>query len=74
MLRYRVKHAIYGDIGTYSNTVDQTGDVTTVLTEAHFKVSLLGIVVHREDAIMPILLATGRKPLLRCRRGATTLC
>jgi hypothetical protein len=50
VLRYRVKHATYGDIGTYSNTVDQTGDTTTVVTEAHFKVSLLGIVLHREDA------------------------
>jgi hypothetical protein len=49
-LRYRVKHATYGDIGTYSNTVERTGDTTTVLTEAHFKVSLLGIVLHREDA------------------------
>jgi Family of unknown function (DUF6134) len=50
VLRYRVKHAIYGDIGTYSNTVEQAEGTTTVLTEAHFKVSLLGIVVHREDA------------------------
>lgn len=50
VLRYRVKHAIYGDIGTYSNTVEQIGRTTTVLTEAHFKVSLLGIVLHREDA------------------------
>ncbi|MGO8920824.1 MAG: DUF6134 family protein [Stellaceae bacterium] len=50
VLRYRVKHATYGDIGTYSNTVEQTGDTTTVQTEAHFKVSLLGIVLHREDA------------------------
>jgi uncharacterized protein DUF6134 len=49
-LRYRVKHATYGDIGTYSNTVERTGDTTTVLTEAHFKVSLLGIVLYREDA------------------------
>jgi hypothetical protein len=50
VLRYRVKHATYGDIGTYANTVEQTGDTTTVLTEAHLKVSLLGIVLHREDA------------------------
>jgi uncharacterized protein DUF6134 len=50
VLRYRVNHATYGDIGTYSNTVEQTGDTITVQTEAHFKVSLLGIVVHREDA------------------------
>jgi hypothetical protein len=50
VLRYHVWHAIYGDIGTYSNTVEQTGDTTTVQTEAHFKVSILGIVLHREDA------------------------
>jgi len=46
----RVKHARYGDIGTYSNTVERDGDTTTVLTEVHLKVSLLGIVLHREDA------------------------
>jgi translation initiation factor IF-1 len=50
MLRYRVVHSTYGDIGTYSNTIEQTGDTTTVLTEAHFKVSILGVVLHREDA------------------------
>lgn len=50
VLRYHVKHAIYGDIGIYSNTVEQTDGTTTVLTEAHFRVSLLGIVVHREEA------------------------
>jgi hypothetical protein len=50
VLRYTVKHAIYGDIGTYSNIVERRGDTTTVLTEAHFKVSVLGIVLHREDA------------------------
>lgn len=50
VLRYRVKHAAFGDIGTYSNTVEQTGDTTTVLTEAHFRVSLLGVVLQRQDA------------------------
>ena len=50
VLRYQVEHARFGDIGTYSNTVEQNGDVTTVLTEAHFKVSVLGVVLHREDA------------------------
>jgi hypothetical protein len=50
VMRYHVRHAIYGDIGTYINTVEQVGDITTVLTEAHFEVSLLGVVVHREDA------------------------
>lgn len=50
VLRYHVAHATYGDIGTYSNTVEQSGDTTTVLTEVHIKVSLLGIALHREDA------------------------
>jgi Family of unknown function (DUF6134) len=50
VLRYSVKHAVYGDIGTYTNVVERSGGDTTVLTEAHFKVSLLGIVLHREDA------------------------
>jgi Family of unknown function (DUF6134) len=50
LLRYHVNHSVYGDVGTYSNTIERTGDITTVLTEAHFKVSLLGIVLHREDA------------------------
>jgi len=50
VLRYRVKHATYGDIGTYSNTVEHDGDTTTVRTESHLKVSILGIVLHREDA------------------------
>jgi hypothetical protein len=48
--RYQVNHATYGNIGTYSNTVERSGDTTTVLTEVHLKVRLLGIVVHREDA------------------------
>jgi hypothetical protein len=50
VLRYHVNHSIYGDVGTYSNTIERTGDITTILTEAHFRVSLLGIVLHREDA------------------------
>jgi hypothetical protein len=50
VLRYTVSHSVYGEIGTYRNTVERGGGVTTVLTEAHFKVSVLGIVLHREDA------------------------
>jgi hypothetical protein len=51
VLRYRVNHSFYGDVGTYRNTIARTGDTTTVLTEAHFKVSLLGVVLHHEDAL-----------------------
>jgi hypothetical protein len=49
-LRYRVWHSVYGDIGTYSNRIERNGDETTVLTEAHFRVALLGIELHREDS------------------------
>ena len=47
---YRVSHSIFGDIGTYTNTVEPTRDGTTVRTRAHFEVKMLGVKVHREDA------------------------
>ena len=49
-LVYRVDHAVFGEIGTYSNTVEASGPTTTVLTKAHFRVKMLGVVMHREDA------------------------
>jgi hypothetical protein len=49
-LVYAVHHSRYGNIGTYSNAVDRTGDATTVTTEAHIKVSILGVVLYRQDA------------------------
>jgi hypothetical protein len=47
---YRVSHSIFGDIGTYSNTVQPGRDGTTVQTRAHFEVSMLGVRMHREEA------------------------
>ena len=47
---YKVSHSTFGDIGTYSNTVEPSRDGTTVLTRAHFEVSMLGVPLHREDA------------------------
>ena len=49
-LRYRVRHSVFGDIGTYTNIVQSVGDVTTVRTTAHFLVKMLGVGLHREDA------------------------
>ncbi|HEV2302552.1 MAG TPA: DUF6134 family protein [Stellaceae bacterium] len=49
-LIYRVDHSIFGNIGTYSNTIQTGGDTTTVSTTAHFRVRVLGVVMHREDA------------------------
>ena len=47
---YQVSHSTFGDIGSYSNTVEPTGAGTTVQTRAHFEVTMLGVRMHREDA------------------------
>jgi hypothetical protein len=46
---YRVQHSRYGNIGIYSNAVEKAGSVTTVTTEAHILVSILGVVLYRQD-------------------------
>jgi Family of unknown function (DUF6134) len=47
---YQVHHSVFGDIGTYSNTIEPTRDGVTVKTQAHFEVKMLGVRMHREDA------------------------
>src|SRR5258708_7083238 len=47
---YRVEHPLYGDIGTYTNIVDQSGDSAEVETKLNIVVKLLGVVVHRQAA------------------------
>ena len=50
-LNYRVTHSTFGDIGTYTNTIEPAaGGGTTVQTRAHFQVKMLGVTLHREDA------------------------
>jgi hypothetical protein len=49
-LVYTVHHSRYGDIGTYSNAVATTGETTTVVTNAHIQVAVLGVVLYRQDA------------------------
>ncbi|HEV2550739.1 MAG TPA: DUF6134 family protein [Stellaceae bacterium] len=49
-LQYRVHHATYGDIGGYTNLIDRSGEMTTVHSELHLTVKLLGIVVWRQEA------------------------
>ncbi len=49
-LTYRVTHSVYGNIGTYINTVQPTASGTTVLTRAHFEVKMLGLRLYNEDA------------------------
>jgi hypothetical protein len=47
---YRVNHSVFGDIGTYTNTIEPNRDITTVQTRAHFEVKMLGVRMYREDA------------------------
>src|SRR5579863_6962151 len=47
---YRVDAPPYGNIGVYRSTVEKIGNVTTVTTRVHLKVSLLGLVVYRLDS------------------------
>src|SRR5215469_17703367 len=49
-LTYQVNHSVFGEIGTYTNTVEPTRDGTTVQTRAHFEVKMLGVKMYREDA------------------------
>ena len=48
-MMYRVQHSRYGNIGTYSNAVEKAGNATTVTTEGHIAVSVLGVVLYRQD-------------------------
>jgi hypothetical protein len=49
-LTYKVTHSVFGDIGTYTNTIEPTGSGTRVLTRAHFEVKMLGMHLYSENA------------------------
>ena len=49
-LTYNVTHSVFGDIGTYINTIEPTNSGTTVLTRAHFVVKMLGVQLYSENA------------------------
>jgi len=49
-LVYHVTHSIFGDIGTYINTVEPDGTGTLVLTQARFDVRMLGVNMYHEVA------------------------
>ena len=51
-LTYRVTHSTFGNIATYINTIEPgAAGATTVQTRAHFEVKVLGVTLHREDAL-----------------------
>lgn len=47
---YRIKHPVFGDIGTYTNTVKRNGPQTDVETRINVLVSILGNVMFRQNA------------------------
>jgi len=49
-MTYRVTHSVFGNIGSYVNTVEPASGGTTVLTRAHFEVKMLGVKLYNEDA------------------------
>ena len=49
-LTYKITHSKYGNIGTYSNTIDTNGPNTTVTTQSNIVVKVLGIVAHRQSS------------------------
>ncbi|HEY1506444.1 MAG TPA: DUF6134 family protein [Stellaceae bacterium] len=50
VLTYNVEHPTYGNIGTYINTVSQTGNNIDVRTDLHIAVKLIGISMFHQDA------------------------
>jgi hypothetical protein len=50
VLTYNVEHPTYGDIGTYTNTVSQNGNVAEVKTDLHITVKMIGIPLFHQDA------------------------
>lgn len=47
---YSIEHAPYGNIGTFSDTIEQNGDTKRIDSRLRVAVRILGIVVHREEA------------------------
>lgn len=47
---YQVEHPSYGNIGTYSNTIEQSGEAIDVRTQLHVTVKMLGISMFRQEA------------------------
>lgn len=50
VLTYNVEHPTYGNIGTYTNTVSQTGKNADVRTDLHIAVKMIGIPMFHQDA------------------------
>ncbi|HTZ80833.1 MAG TPA: DUF6134 family protein [Stellaceae bacterium] len=47
---YSVIHPVYGEIGTFTDTIDCTADLTRIDTHLRVAVRVLGIVAYREES------------------------
>ncbi len=47
---YSIMHPFYGKIGTFTDTIERTGEVTRIDSRLRVAVSLLGIVVYRQES------------------------
>jgi hypothetical protein len=47
---YTVIHPVYGEIGTYTDTIDCTADLTRIDTHLRVAVRVLGMVAYREES------------------------
>lgn len=50
VLEYRIRHALYGDIGTYSNVIETSGDAVDVRSSLRIAVKFFGMAMYREEA------------------------
>lgn len=48
VFQYQIQHPIFGDIGTYTNSIVKAGASTTVHTAVRVLVKVLGMVMYRE--------------------------
>ncbi len=48
IFEYRINHALYGDIGTYRNIVERSGETVAVRSVLDIAVRFLGFAVYRE--------------------------
>jgi hypothetical protein len=49
-LVYGVSHSAFGDLGSFTSTIEPIGNgATTVLTQEHLEVRVLGVRMYRED-------------------------
>lgn len=47
---YAVEHPFYGDIGTYTNTVDDADGIIRMDSQLRVEIRVLGVVVYQQDA------------------------